>query len=161
MKKSISLLIGILGLALFAQAQGGGNAMNAPAYSIQVFKWKKKVTAGTAILFETAEAISTEGAAPGKRIRFRTQAAVNVDGKTVIPSGTAAFGEIVEVKASTYNMPAYLTLKVTDILAVHGEQVGVSGKATFYAKYTDEGLELPPGIPLTAYVTNDVKVCLP
>lgn len=91
--------------------------------------------AGTIIPMELMNTITSSNARNGQIVDFRVLADVEVDGKTVIPAGAIAQGQIVRAKKNgMLGMQGELEIAVRNVKAVDGTNVYLTA-----ASLNDEG----------------------
>ena len=83
---------------------------------------------GTVIPLETVNAIESDNATVGRTLDFRVTRNVTVNGKTVIPAGSIAKGQVTRSKkAKGLGKGGFLEVKVKSVTAVDGQEVYLSG----------------------------------
>ncbi|MEM9887824.1 MAG: hypothetical protein AAF849_18155 [Bacteroidota bacterium] len=125
----------------------------------QYLMGKVTLDAGTLIYLETNERIFTDGAMPGKIIQFKVKMNVIIKGKVVIRTGAAAIGRVKSVRAATYNNPAEITIELTSVQSVDGQQVSLNGtEQTLQGEFPNQGTLINIGTAITANVMNDTEI---
>ncbi len=153
MKKYIFLLFAIVTLAPVSQANTLFN--NAEI----TFDARVTLPAGTLIYLEANERVMSDQATVGKLVQFKVKTNVVVDGKVVIATGALAIGRIKSVSEATYNSAAEVTIELTSVQAVDGQQVALNGtEQTLQGVYPNEGMVVNIGTPITANVMNDIVI---
>ena len=156
MKKYIAIFI------LFIAFTATNWAANTTIENIQIMPkmmGKVNLAAGTLIYLETNERIFTDQATVGKIIQFKVKMNVTVNGKVVVKTGAAAIGRIKTVQAATFNNPAEITIELTSVQAVDGQQVPLNGtEQTIRGEYPNQGTQIPIGTSITTNVMNDIEI---
>lgn len=123
------------------------------------FNNRVTLQSGTLVLLESAEHLSTEQATIGQMIKFIVKTNVIAENKVVINSGAIAIGRVKYVNDNTYNNPETITIEVTNVQAVDGQQVFLNGnELTLSGLYPNEGTFVFTGRTLTANVMNDMEI---
>lgn len=121
----------------------------------------KTLPAGTLVILETTEKISSDQVTVGKTLLFRVRMNVVADGKTVISSGALAVGRVKSISRATYNNPEEITLEVLYAQAVDGQQVALNGaEQTYRGTFPNESTAVDPGQTITATVMNNIQINL-
>lgn len=153
MKKYIFLLFAMVALTPLTQANTPTNIIGS------IFDAKVTLPAGTLIYLEANERVMSDEATVGKLIQFKVKMNVTVDGKVVIATGAAAIGRIKSVSEATFNSPAEVTIELTSVQAVDGQQVPLNGtEQTVKGTYPNEGMVVNIGTSITANVMNDIVI---
>ena len=162
MKTIFLFTAGLLLCGLQAAGQTADSlAMKAPTFSLgNLFHCKRDLRAGTPIFLETLDAVATENAVHGQPISFRVRENVQVEGHVVVAAGALAKGRVKSIEPSTYNQPEKIQLEALYVQAVTGEQVPLTGEASWVGEYPNQGMALPPGALLSAQVLNDLAIKL-
>lgn len=117
---------------------------------------------GTFVFLELIEKVNSDQATVGKVLMFRVRTNVVVNGKTVITTGAMAIGKVKSIQETTYNIPEQITLTVTSVQAVDGQQVALNGiEQTFIGQFSGEGVTVEPGQPIIAGVMNNIDIDVP
>lgn len=98
--------------------------------SLNAMSSGKPVTleAGTPVILETVETISSETCAIGDIIAFRVRHDVYVDDDIVIKEGTIAKGQLVYMEeAKALGKPGYVEIELKEVPAVDGQMVSLVG----------------------------------
>lgn len=86
-----------------------------------------KVPVGTTVILELQEAISSETASQGQKVRLEVMSDVKVKGKTVIRKGSTAVGEVASVsKAGMAGTAGGLGVTLQTVEAVDGSPILIS-----------------------------------
>lgn len=118
-----------------------------------------ELPAGTIIYLETNEKVTTAQATVGQLVQFRVRTNVVVNGKVVIVSGALAIGRIKSLSEATFNDPAEVTIELTSVQAVDGQQVVLNGiEQTIKGKFPNEGTIVNIGTAITSTVMNNIKI---
>lgn len=121
----------------------------------------KTLPAGTLVMLETAEKISSDAVTVGKPLVFRVRTNVVVEGKVVITTGAIAIGRIKSITPTTYNNPEEIALEVTYVQAVDGSQVPLNGaEQTFKGRFSRESAVVEPGQMIIGTVMNNMNINL-
>ncbi len=124
-----------------------------------VFSKKVVLQAGTLIYLELDEQIYSDQVTIGKSIRFKVRTNVVSDGKVVVTTGSLAIGRVKNIRTATYNNPAEVTIELTYVQAVDGQQVALNGTEQIVrGQYPSQGTEINAGISITANVMNDIEI---
>lgn len=120
--------------------------------------------AGTAVSFKMAEEVTTKGknARVGQRIQLEVAAPVEVNGVTVIPAGTPAWGELTGVRnKGMWGKSGKLDAQMR-FLRVNGRQIRLSGT------FDDKGTTGTAGVvgavallPLAGFFISGTSATLP
>jgi hypothetical protein len=115
--------------------------------------------AGTLIYLETNERLNTDQATNGQMVQFKVKMNVTVNGKVVVRTGAIAIGRIKSVQGATYNNPAEVTIELTNVQAVDGQFIDLSGtEQTVRGTYPNQGTLINIGTAITANVMNDIEI---
>ena len=118
-----------------------------------------QLTAGTLIYLELNERIFTEKATVGKVLQFKVKMNVMKDRKALIKTGAMALGRVKAIQPATYNNPAEITIELTSVQAVDGQQVALMGnEQSLRGEYPNQGTVINTGTSITATVTNDMNI---
>ncbi len=148
MKKTLFLCLSLLSLSVSLSAK------SQPVID-------KTLPAGTLVILETTEKISSDQVTVGKTLLFRVRMNVVADGKTVISSGALAVGRVKSISRATYNNPEEITLEVLYAQAVDGQQVALNGaEQTYRGTFPNESTSVEPGQTITATVMNNIQINL-
>lgn len=86
------------------------------------------LNAGTVIPLETINLIKSDNATVGRTIDLRVTRDVKAEGKTVIPAGSIAKGQITRSeKAKALGKAGFLEIQIKSVTAVDGQEVYLSG----------------------------------
>jgi hypothetical protein len=119
----------------------------------------KTLPAGTLVMLETTEKISSDAVTVGKILIFRVRTHVVVDGETVIATGAIAIGRVKSISAATYNLPEEITVEVTYAQAVDGQQVALNGaEQTYKGRFPRESVAVEPGQMITGTSMNNISI---
>ncbi len=152
----------ILSLIFAAATQvtfANNNPVNPVAY--ENFELRKKVIlrAGTLVMMETTERIFSDDVTVGKMIRFKVTTNVYAEGRAVITTGALAIGRVKSKQETTFNDPAEITIELTSVQSVDGQQIPLNGQEQIYqGQFSGEGTKVENGMTITATVTNDVTI---
>jgi len=129
---------------------------------------------GTEVKLATTEPLSSKSNVKGDLVPLRVTEDVLVDGKIVIPAGTAAVGQIVDARAKgamgmngrLVLRPLYLQIngRTVRLTGVEQEKGSVSAGAVIgmvtlgTAAFTGRSASIPIGTPVTAAVEKDAMV---
>ena len=117
------------------------------------------LTAGTLVSLETAEKVFSDNVTVGQSVKFRVITNVVVDRRVVIATGAIAQGRVKSIDETTYNSPEAITVELTTVQAVDGQQVPLNGiEQTFRGTYPNEGTLITPGKSISANVMNDMVI---
>lgn len=120
------------------------------------------LNSGTFVFLELMEKVNSDQATVGKVLLFKVRTDVVVNGNVVIKTGALAVGMVKSIKETTYNYPEEMTLTVTSVQAVDGQQIALNGiEQTFIGQFTGEGMTVEPGQPIIAGVMNNVVIDVP
>ena len=120
---------------------------------------KVDLLAGTTVMLELAERISSQSMTSGQLIKFRVSTNVVVDGKIAIRTGALAIGRVKSVRPSSYNNAEEITIEVTTVQAVDGQQVALDGKEqTFKGQFSNQGTDANVGLAITSTVMNNITI---
>ena len=123
------------------------------------FPKKVVLKAGTPIIFETAEDFNSESLSVGQVLKFAVKMHVMAEGQVAIRTGAIAIGRVKANNAATYNHPANVTLELTSVQSVDGQQIALNGtEQTFLGKFTNESTKVHNGMTILATVLNDVII---
>lgn len=115
--------------------------------------------AGTLVVLETNEKVFSDEMTQGQNLKFKVKTDVRVNGKVVIKTGVIALGRVKSITKTTYNFPERITIELTSVQTVDGQQIALDGnEQTFKGKFTGEGTTIDMGETITATVMNDVIV---
>lgn len=115
--------------------------------------------AGTLVFLELDEKLYSDEVTIGKSVRFKVRTNVMAEGKVVITTGSLAIGRVKNVKAQTYNNPAEVTIELTYVQAVDGQQVALNGtEQVIKGQFPSQGTEINAGTSITANVMNDIDI---
>ncbi len=118
-----------------------------------------QLTAGTLIYLELNERVFTEQATVGKVLQFKVKMNVMKDRKKIITTGAMALGRVKTIHPATFNNPAEITIELTSVQAVDGQQVPLMGnEQTLRGEYPNQGTVINTGTSITATVTNDMNI---
>lgn len=132
---------------------------NVRGTSLDLLPQNVLVRAGTLVTLETAEKIYSDQATIGQIIKFSVLMNVVVDGRVVISSGALAIGRVKSLKKTTYNLPEEITIELTSVQAVDGQQIVLNGdEQTYKGKFTGEGTYIMPGRTITAKIMNNYTI---
>lgn len=132
---------------------------NLPTYDISLFHKHATLTAGTTVYFEITEEIKSADMTEGQLVEFKVKSDIYADNKVVIKSGAMAMGRVKSIEKSTYNNPEKITIEVTQVQAVDGQQVNLAAsEQTLKGKFSGEGSTIQSGTMISATVLNDTKV---
>ena len=121
----------------------------------------KTLPAGTLVMLETTEKISSEAVTVGKILIFRVRTNVVADGETAIATGAIAVGRVKSISPATYNLPEEITLEVTYAQAVGGQQIALNGaEQTYKGRFPRESVTVEPGQMITGTVMNNTPIKL-
>ena len=99
------------------------------------------LNAGTLVMLETAERVSSEQLTVGKVLQFKVTMNVMAEGK------------------STYNEPEAIRIEMMHVQAVDGQMVALNGnEQTIRGRYKGEAATLDTGTAITANATNDIVI---
>lgn len=119
----------------------------------------KTLPAGTLVVLETTEKVSSDAVTVGKILIFRVRTNVVVDGETVIATGAIAIGRVKSIKPASFNFPEEITLEVTYAQAVDGQQVSLYGaEQTYKGRFPRESTVVEPGQMITGTVMNNTNI---
>ncbi len=119
----------------------------------------KTLPAGTLVMLETTEKISSDAATVGKTLVFRVRTNVVVDGKVVISTGAIAIGRVKNITPATFNLPEEITFEVTYAQAVDGQQIALNGAEQNYkGRFSRESVVVEPGQMITGTVMNNTNI---
>lgn len=119
----------------------------------------KTLQAGTLVVLETTEKISSDAVTVGKILVFRVRTNVVVDGETVIATGAIAIGRVKAINPATYNLPEEITVEVTYAQAVDGQQVALNGaEQTYKGRFPRESVAVEPGQMITGMAMNNTNI---
>lgn len=119
----------------------------------------KTLPAGTLVMLETTEKISSDAATVGKTLVFRVRTNVVVDGKVVISTGAIAIGRVKNITPATFNLPEEITFEVTYAQAVDGQQIALNGaEQTYKGRFSRESVVVEPGQMITGTVMNNTNI---
>lgn len=117
------------------------------------------LTAGTLVILETTESLRSDNATVGQIIQFRVKTNVVAEGKVVVLTGAIGIGRVKAIKKTTYNDPEEITVEVTSVRAVDGQQIALSGnEQTYKGKFSGEGTMIYSGSTITANVMNTTPI---
>ena len=122
---------------------------------------KKDVTlrAGTLVMLETAERVSSDQVTVGKVLQFKVTMNVMAEGEVAIRSGAVALGRVKAIEKSTYNEPESIRIEMMHVQAVDGQMVPLNGnEQTIQGRYKGEAAIIETGTSITANVTNDIEI---
>lgn len=131
-----------------------------PAPIFKIFG-KKDVTlnAGTLVMLETAERVSSEQVTVGKIFQFKVTMNVMAEGEVAIRSGAIALGRVKSIENSTYNEPETIRIEMMHVQAVDGQMVSLNGnEQTIRGRYKGEPATIEVGTAITANITNDINI---
>ena len=130
-----------------------------PVFEADFLDRKITLTAGTTISLETAEEVFSGKVTIGQMIKFRVVTNVVVDQRVVIITGAIASGRVKQIHEATYNDSESITVEITAVQAVDGQQVALNGtEQTFKGTYPNEGTLVTPGKSISATVMNDMVI---
>jgi len=119
----------------------------------------KTLPAGTLVMLETTEKISSDAVTVGKVLMFTVRTNVVVDGHTVIATGSIAIGKVKSITPATYNLPEEITFEVTCAQAVDGQQISLNGaEQTYKGRFSRESVVVEPGQMITGTVMNNTNI---
>ena len=119
----------------------------------------KTLPAGTLVMLETTEKISSDAVTVGKTLVFRVRTNVVVDGKVVISTGAIAIGRVKNITPATFNLPEEITFEVTYAQAVDGQQIALNGaEQTYKGRFSRESVVVEPGQMITGTVMNNTNI---
>ena len=117
------------------------------------------LNAGTLVMLETAERVSSEQLTVGKVLQFKVTMNVMAEGKVAIRSGALALGRVKAIEKSTYNEPESIRIEMMHVQAVDGQMVPLNGnEQTIQGRYKGEAATIETGTSITANVTNDIEI---
>ncbi len=123
------------------------------------FGKKVDLRAGTTIMLELSETLTSDQMTTGKLVKFKVTTDVVVDGKVAIRTGALAWGRIKSIDKPTYNNPAQLHIEVQHVQSVDGQQVALNGaEQILKGTYASQGMQAQMGAAITATVMNDTEV---
>jgi hypothetical protein len=123
--------------------------------------FSKKITlpAGTLILLETTETLDASQMTIGQLIQFKIKTDVLVDGEKVVATGAQATGRVKDLSKGTYNSPGTVTIEITYVQAVDGQQVSMNGMEQQLKGYhKGQSATIQTGTAISAYVMNDTCI---
>jgi len=158
MKQTILSITTFLFLFI-GMAPYSATATGIPPQAEALFGKTVTLRAGTPILLELGQRLPSDQMTVGRTIEFRVRTDVRIDGRVAIRTGALAMGRIKRMQESTYNDPASLTIEVTSVQAVDGQQIPLNGaEQTLRGQRTGEGLAAAPGAQIVARAMNDIEV---
>jgi hypothetical protein len=130
-----------------------------PTYDISIFHKHATLTAGTTVFFEATEEINSDEMTEGQLVQFKVKNDVYANNKVVIRSGAPAMGRVKKIEKSTYNNPEKITMEVTQVQAVDGQQINLAAsEQTLKGKFSGEGSTMKSGTLIAATVLTDMKI---
>lgn len=132
-----------------------------PTNAAAPFDWGKKVDllAGTVIQLELAEEVQSNDLTVGQIIKFKVKMDVMVDERIAIRTGAHALGRVKSINKTTYNNPAKLTIELTTVQAVDGQQIPLNGdEQTIKGDFPNQGTTGRIGKAISATVMNNMDV---
>ncbi len=164
------------GCAMPAAAQTAETqAVAAPAAATQTAQ--VMLQRGTEVKLRLMQALNSKHTKSGERFNLEVAEPVTVGGRTVIPVGTRAVGEVTNVvKKGAFGKSGKIDTQLTYVmigdrqvrLDGRGHQAGAGGTAAtvgvaiaagvFSAFVTGKSADLPVGAPMNGFVAEDVPV---
>lgn len=118
-----------------------------------------QLTAGTMVYLELNERMFTDQATVGKVVQFKVKMNVMKDRKTLVKTGAVAIGRVKAIRPATYNNPTEITIELTSVQAVDGQQVPLNGnEQTLRGEFPNQGTVINVGTSITANVMNDMNI---
>lgn len=160
MKTIFAFFLAFIGLSSFAFANAQ-TALEAPSFELPFLNKKVTLPAGTLILLETTETLDASQMTVGQLIQFKVTTDVIIDEKKVIATGAQATGRVKELNKGTYNNPGTVTIEITNIQSVDGQQINMNGmEQQMKGRYPGQPATIQTGTAISAYVMNDTTVKL-
>jgi hypothetical protein len=158
MKTLIVFLFAITSLSSFSYANAQPS-LDMPTYNLKMFNKKCTLPAGTLILLEATETLDASQMTIGQLIQFKVRTDVKVDGQKLIATGAQAMGRVKNWSKGSYNHPGTVTIEITSVQAVDGQQIYMNGmEQTIKGRFKGQAATIQTGTAISAYVMNDVKV---
>ena len=152
MKNTLFILATFIAFFFSTSAQGANSPAPTGAHC-------KTLPAGTLVMLETTEKISSDAVTVGKVLMFTVRANVVIDGHTVIATGAIAIGKVKSITPSTFNLPEEITFEVTYAQAVDGQQIRLNGaEQTYKGRFSRESVVVEPGQMITGTVMNNTNI---
>jgi len=124
-----------------------------------IFGKKVDLLAGTTVMLELSETLSSDQMTTGKMVKFKVTTDVVVDGRVAIRTGALAWGRVKSIAEATYNNPAQLRLEVQHVQAVDGQQINLNGaEQALRGTFSSQGFQAQMGATIMATIMNDTEV---
>jgi hypothetical protein len=153
----------ILFIALVCFTFAGYAAPGQPLPICEQLESYKKVTlkAGSIILLDLNEVVSTDQGSVGKTILFKVKQNVMAESEVAVTTGALAMGRIKFIGESTYNDKAEIRIELLYVQAVDGQQVALNGnELTVFGEDSGRGNNsvVIYASNITANVTNNIDI---
>ncbi|MBX2927394.1 MAG: hypothetical protein KF852_06115 [Saprospiraceae bacterium] len=149
MKPSLAVLFVLFPMLLAAQSGKKTARTHTPCV----------LPAGTAIVLESADSLSSELARMGDIVQFAVAEEVRQNKTILIRHGATAYARVLRVVPTTYNRPEYIVIEVTCVSAVDGQMIDVNSRyMEIAADIPGVNAKLKPGKRALAYTANDAFI---
>jgi hypothetical protein len=156
MKTLFAFFLSLFTLAAIANTE---SSFEAPFTNNSFLHKKTTLPAGTLILLETTETLDASQMTIGQLIQFKVKTDVMVNGKKLIATGAQATGRVKDLGKGSYNHSGTVTIEITYVQAVDGQQVSMNGQEQQMKGYhKGQSAKIQTGTAISAYVMNDTEI---
>jgi hypothetical protein len=132
--------------------------MPAPVFKVAFHK-NVTLLAGTIILLETSEQISSSQISVGTNLKCNVSANVVVQGHIAIRTGALALGRIKSISPSTHNSAEMIIIEMVHVQAVDGKMVSLIGsEQAIKGQFPGQDVSIESGVNMTSFVNNNTEV---
>ena len=118
-----------------------------------------ELPAGTTIILETNERLSSDLATVGQLIRCKVKTDIVVEGKAVIRTGAQAIARVSKIQKNTYNEPESIIITAISVQATDGQQLAIHGiEQSIKGQFPNQGVEIKPNTLLSGSIANNYQV---
>ncbi len=132
--------------------------MPAPVFKVAFHK-NISLPAGTIILLETCEQISSSQVSVGKNLQCKVRTNVLVQGHIAIRTNALAVGRIKSISPSTHNNPGTIVIEMVQVQAVDGKMISLVGsEQTIKGQFPGQDVSIEQGVNMTSFVNNNTEI---